>query len=109
MPNLDPKQRQYLKGLAHSLKPLFHVGKEGVTDALLRSIQSSFNSRELLKIKVLDAAPSGVEETGEAIAGGLERAEVVQVIGKTIVLYREHPERPKIRLPGKEPAVRGAV
>lgn len=101
MAKLNPKQRQYLKGLAHSLKPLFQIGKEGVTDAVLRSIESSFNSRELLKIKVLDAAPEGAEEAGERIAGRLEGVEIVQLIGKTIVLYRAHPERPEISLPGK--------
>ena len=50
MATLNPKQRQYLKGLAHSLKPIFQIGKEGITDGLLRSIEDSFNSRELLKV-----------------------------------------------------------
>ncbi|MFL6213604.1 MAG: ribosome assembly RNA-binding protein YhbY [Blastocatellia bacterium] len=99
MAQLNPKQRQFLKGLAHALKPLFQVGKEGVTHTVLRSIQSAFNSRELLKIKVLDAAPESSEASGEKIAASLDRVEVVQVIGKTVVLYRPHPEKPKIKLP----------
>jgi RNA-binding protein len=105
MAHLNPKQRQYLKGLAHSLKPLFQVGKEGVTDALLRSVEGAFNNRELLKVKVLDAAPGSAEASAEEIAAGLGTVEVVQVIGKTVVLYRPHPERPRIKLPeGKSPS-----
>jgi RNA-binding protein len=99
MANLNPKQRQFLKGLAHALKPLFHIGKEGVTDTVRQSIQNAFNNRELLKVKVLDAAPENAAASGEQIAAGLDRVEVVQVIGKTVVLYRPHPEKPKIKLP----------
>ena len=109
MATLNPKQRQYLKGLAHSLKPLFQVGKEGVTEALLHSIESAFSSRELLKVKVLDAAPEGADESGERVVSSLEDVELVQVIGKTIVLYRRHPENPRIKLPGKGPVAKGAV
>ncbi len=109
MSTLNPKQRQYLKGLAHSLKPIFQIGKEGVTDGLLRSIENSFNSRELLKVKVFDAAPESADESAEMISGRLEGVEIAQVIGKTIVLYRAHPEKPEIKLPGKGSAGENAV
>lgn len=109
MTTLTPRQRQYLKGLAHSLKPLLQVGKEGVTDSVLSTIEKSFNSRELMKVKVLDAAPESADESAEAMAGSLAGVEVVQVIGKTIVLYRRHPEKPEIKLPGKPPAAGEAV
>ena len=101
-----PKQRQYLKGLAHALKPLLQIGKEGVTDAALRSIAHALGRRELLKVKVLDAAPESAEESGARIARALEKVEVVQVIGKTVVLYRPHPEKPEIQLPERGPAAR---
>jgi RNA-binding protein len=106
---LNPKQRQYLKGLAHSLKPIFQVGKEGVTDTLLKSIENAFNNRELLKVKVLDASPQDADESVEAIASNLEGVEKVQVIGKTIVLYRRHPETPRIKLPDKEHSTKSGV
>ena len=109
MATLNPKQRQYLKGLAHSLKPIFQIGKDGVTGGLLRSIESSFNSRELLKVKALDAAPESADESAEIIATSLEGVEVVQVIGKTIVLYRPHPEKPEIKQPGEGTGGRAAV
>jgi RNA-binding protein len=109
MSTLNPKQRQYLKGLAHSLKPILQIGKEGVTETVLRSIESALSNRELLKLKVLDAAPEGADESGQAIASSLEGVELVQVIGKTIVLYRPHPEKPKIKLPTREAASNEAV
>lgn len=101
MTKLNPKQRQYLKGLAHSLKPILQIGRAGVTDTVLRSVENLFNNRELLKIKVPDSAPEDADDSAEKITGSLKGVELVQVIGKTIVLYRPHPEKPEIKLPGK--------
>lgn len=98
MSELSPKQRQYLKGLAHKLKPLLHVGKEGVTETVVRAVADAFNTRELLKIKILESAPDTARESGERIASGIPGAALVQVIGRTLVLYRRHPEKPEIRL-----------
>lgn len=70
-----------------------------MTPAALRSLEEAFNTRELAKVKVLETAPEGARETGEALARQLPNAQVVQVIGRTVVLYRPHPERPKIELP----------
>jgi RNA-binding protein len=74
------------------LKPLIHVGKEGITDACVRSIEQSFSTRDLLKVKVLEAAPQSARDTGDALAARLDRVHVVQVIGRTVVLYRPEPE-----------------
>ena len=101
MAALNPKQRQYLKGLAHALKPILHIGKDGLTEATLCTIESAFNNRELIKVKILDQAPESADDSGETIASRLKDVELVQVIGKTVVLYRRHPEKPKIELPGK--------
>jgi RNA-binding protein len=100
MEPLTTKQRRHLKALAHSLKPLLQVGKEGVGETTLRTVADAFNSRELFKIKVLDTSPLGAREAGELLAERLEGVHLVQVIGKTVVLYRPHPEKPEIRLPG---------
>ncbi len=99
MLTLNAKQRAHLKGLAHSLKPILHVGKEGVTDTAVDAVASAFNTRELLKLKVLDTAPESAKETGQALAGRVAGGHLVQVIGRTVVLYRPHPEKPAIRLP----------
>jgi RNA-binding protein len=99
MNTLNPKQRQYLKGLAHSLKPILQIGKAGITDTVLRSIENLFNSRELLKVRVPDSAPEDADTSAEKIVSRLQSVELVQVIGKTIILYRPHPDKPEIKLP----------
>lgn len=98
MEKLTPKQRAHLKSLAHSLKPILHIGKEGVTHAVLASITDAFHNRELVKVKVLESAPAEARELAETL-GDIENVHVVQVIGRTIVLYRRHPEKPEITLP----------
>ena len=97
---LTSKQRALLKALAHPLKPLWHIGKEGVTGTIMEGVREAFNTRELLKIKVLEAAPQSAKEVGEDLSWRLEGVELVQVIGRTIVLYRRHPSKPEIQLPG---------
>jgi len=99
MAELNSKQRAYLRSLAHHLKPIIQVGSDGVTDALLKTVEEAFNTRELLKLKVLEAAPEKPREVGDRIAAALEAVEVPQTIGRTVVLYRPHPEDPEIRLP----------
>jgi len=99
MATLNAKQRMKLKSLAHRLKPILHVGKEGVTDATLRTVESAFNTRELLKLKVQESAPDSANGCGEIISARLEGVHLVQVIGRTIILYRRHPEKPEIELP----------
>jgi RNA-binding protein len=95
---LTARQRSTLRSLAHPLKPMLHVGKEGVTDSFLETLETAFNTRELLKLKVLDSAPEEARESAAAIAARLDDVHVVQVIGRTVVLYRRHPTDAKIRL-----------
>jgi RNA-binding protein len=99
METLNAKQRAHLRALAHPLKPILHIGKEGVTEAAVTTIRTAFNRRELLKLKVLEAAPEEARETGEVLARRIEGAHLVQVIGRTVVLYRRHPEKPVIEFP----------
>ena len=97
---LTARQRAHLKSLAHALKPLFQIGKEGITDAVCETLETGFQTRELLKVKVLDTAPLEPRDAAESLAERLPGLEVVQVIGRTLVLYRRHPDSPQIRLPG---------
>ncbi|HVF89036.1 MAG TPA: ribosome assembly RNA-binding protein YhbY [Blastocatellia bacterium] len=99
MEKLNARQRAHLRALAHPLKPILHIGKEGVTDLVVDTIERAFNTRELLKLKVLEPAPEEARETADILAGRIEGAHAVQVIGRTVVLYRRHPERPKIEFP----------
>jgi RNA-binding protein len=96
---LKPRQRAHLKSLAHPLKPILQIGREGVTDAVAKTVYDAFHTRELLKVKVLESAPASARETGESLAGGIAGVHLVQVIGRTVVLYRRHPEKPDIKLP----------
>ena len=96
---ITPKQRAHLKSLAHHLKPVVFVGKEGITPHTVRSLEEAFNSRELLKIKVLQAAPMHVREGAAELAARIDGAVVVQTIGRVGVLYRRDQEKPEIVLP----------
>lgn len=96
---LNSKQRAHLRALAHHLKPILHVGSDGVTDAVTHSILEAFNTRELLKVKVLVNAPVDVDQAAAAIAARIPHAHVPQTIGRTLVLYRPSPDDPEIRLP----------
>lgn len=100
MEKLTPKQRAHLKSLAHPLKPILQIGKEGITHAVLQTITDAFRTRELIKVKVLEASPDDPQDAAQTLAEQLDQAHVVQVIGRTIVLYHRHPEEPEILLPG---------
>ncbi len=67
----------------------------------VRAVEEAFNTRELLKVKVQESAPESAKETGALLAGRAADVHLVHVIGKTVILYRRHPERPLIDLPEK--------
>ncbi len=95
---MTSKQRSYLKGLAMNIDPVFQIGKSSLTPEFTESISEVLEARELIKISVLKNC---VDEPNELAAMLAERthAEVVQVIGKKIVLYRESKTKKKIELP----------
>ena len=95
---MTSKQRSYLKGLAMTMDPIFQIGKSSVTPELTAAIAEALEARELIKITVL----KNCLDDGKSIAQVLAertRSEVVQVIGKKIVLYKPDKENPKIVLP----------
>ena len=95
---LTSKQRAYLRGLANGLDPILHMGKGGLSDAMIRQADDALTARELLKGKALETAPISAIETAQAIAEAVG-AEVVQVVGRTFVLYRRNETEPQIQLP----------
>lgn len=95
---LTGKQKRYLRSLAHHINPIFQVGKGGVNDQLIRHIEEAIETRELMKISILNNCDEDRYEIGEALASG-SGAELVQVIGKTIVLYKESVDHKEIELP----------
>lgn len=75
------------------------MGAEGVSEAFVRSLDEAFRTRELLKVKVLDTAPLEAKEVADALPERLPGAQVAQVIGRTVVVYRPFPDQPEIKLP----------
>ena len=92
--NLTNKQIKHLRGLGHKLPALVLIGQEGITADLLKAISTELANHELIKVKIgtnssvnkHDAALSIPKSTG---------SELVQLIGKTLLLYKANPERPK--------------
>jgi len=68
------------------------VGSEGVTPAFLQALSEAFHTRELLKVRVLEASDLSTGEAAEEIAGRVPEVEVVQKIGRVVALYRPFPE-----------------
>lgn len=95
---LTGKQKRYLRSLAHHLTPIFQVGKGGMNDQLVRHVEDAIEKRELMKISVLNNCLEDPREIGEELASR-SGSELVQVIGKTIVLYKESTDHKQIELP----------
>ena len=94
---LSHKQKQFLKGLAHQLKPIVQLGSNGLTEGVVAEIDNALNFHELIKVKV----PTDDREEKSLIMDAIVRetkSEKLQVIGHTLILYRPSEER-KIQLP----------
>lgn len=95
---LTGKQKSYLRSLAQTERALFQIGKDGLSDTLLETINNALRARKLVKISVLKTAPTDdLKELGFDL-GMMTKSEIVQIIGRTIVLYKKAKE-PKILLP----------
>ena len=95
---MTSKQRAYLKSLASNLNPIFQVGKSSLTPELTEAIGEAFNNNELIKIAVLKNCMDDPNEIAQTVAERTH-SQVVQVIGKKIVLYKPDKDKPKIVLP----------
>lgn len=95
--NLNKKQIQHLKGLAHSLKPVVLLGNNGLTEAVVAEIDFALNHHELIKVKI----PTDDRETKALIVEAICRETnslKIQVIGKTLIIFRQSDEK-KIAIP----------
>ncbi|MDD2968744.1 MAG: ribosome assembly RNA-binding protein YhbY [Lachnospiraceae bacterium] len=95
---MTSKQRAYLKSLANSIEPIFQVGKASLTPEVTEAVAEAFNTRELIKISVLKNCIDDPKEIASIISERTH-SEVVMVIGKKIVLYKESKDHKKIELP----------
>lgn len=95
---MTSKQRAYLKGLAMTMDPIFQVGKSSISPELTNSISEALEARELIKISILKNCLDEPREIA-SILSERTKSEVVQIIGKKIILYRESKDKKKIVLP----------
>ncbi len=98
---LTGKQTRYLRGMGHSLEPKVIVGREGISDNLLQSANDALSAHELIKIKLGQNCPLNKNDAAKQLAGQTG-ASLVQLIGKTILLYLANPKlkkKEKIRIP----------
>ena len=95
---MTSKQRAYLKSLAMTMDPIFQFGKSSLTPENTKAISEDLEARELIKINVLQNCADDANEIAQTLAKRT-RSEVVQVIGKKIVLYKESKNKKKIELP----------
>lgn len=95
---LTSKQRAFLRSRANTLEAIVHVGKGGFSETVRKQADDALTARELIKGKVLETAPQTPRELAEQLAEATN-AEVVQVVGRTFVLYRRNETEPQIVLP----------
>ena len=95
---LTSKQRSHLRGMASTINPIFQIGKASLTPEVIEGIREAIDKRELIKVSVLKNCFDDPREIAEVLAERT-RSEVVQVIGKKIVLYKPAKENSKIVLP----------
>ena len=94
---LNGKQKRYLRALAVNENAIFQIGKDGLSENLYQSVREALKTRELVKISVLKTCETDMNEIAVELCANTG-AELVQKIGKTIVLYKRSKER-KIILP----------
>lgn len=95
---MTSKQRAHLRSLASKIDAIFQVGKNGLNENLIKQLDDALEARELIKITVLENSPDTVREAAEEIAGNIN-AEVIQVMGNKITLFRQKKKDSRIELP----------
>ncbi|CUH92501.1 ribosome assembly RNA-binding protein YhbY [Herbinix luporum] len=95
---MTTKQRAYLKGLAMKIDPIYQIGKSALTPEITQGVAEALEARELIKINVLKNCIEDINVMAQTLAERT-RSEVVQVIGRKIVLYKESKDKKKIVLP----------
>jgi RNA-binding protein len=98
MPSGDLRRR--LRAAAHPLSPVVQIGKEGVTPAVVRQVTGALHDHELIKVKIAAESPEDRFAIAERLAGE-PGVQVVQIIGRVVVLYKRHPEEPAFEGAGK--------
>ncbi len=94
---LTSKQRAQLRGIANSIDTIVHIGKDGITDNLVKQANDALEAREIIKCKVQENSMLTAREACDQLSR-LTRSEQVQVIGTKFVLYRQHYDKSKRKI-----------
>lgn len=95
---ITSKQRAYLRSLATDLPAIMQIGKNGLTENMLKTFSDALEAKELIKLHVLENSGESPKELVNALAEALD-AEPVAAVGRKIVLYRASEKNPTIELP----------
>jgi len=98
---LSGKQTRHLRALGHHLEPVVQLGKKGLTDSAKDAVSAALVTHELVKVRVGTECPDAPADLAERLGPEL-KAEVAQRLGRTILLYRRNPKKPKIKLPAPD-------
>lgn len=97
-PPMTGKQRKYLRGLAHALRPAVQIGTRGLTETVLRQVDQALADHELIKVKLGGDSPIDRDEAAGVLCTRLG-CDLAGSIGHVVILYRADAENPRIRLP----------
>lgn len=95
---MNSKQRAFLRSLANNITSIFQVGKNGISENLVKQVDDALEARELIKLNVLETSPDDIEEVANSIAEKTNSV-LVQIMGNKITLYRARKKDSKIVLP----------
>ena len=95
---MNSKQRAFLRSLANNITSIFQVGKNGISENLIKQVDDALEARELIKLNVLETSPNDIEEVANSIAEKTNST-LVQIMGNKITLYRARKKDSKIVLP----------
>lgn len=94
---LNSRQRAQLRAMANEYETILQIGKAGVLDTTVKQVVDALEARELIKLKLLETCPTTVKETAEQLAQATN-SDVVQVIGRKFILYKESKNNKTIKL-----------
>ena len=100
---LTGKQRRHLRGLGHHLNVLVHIGQEGVTDGVIAATAQALHDHELVKVSIADERDA--RATAAALLAQQTESQIAQELGKTVLLFKQRKDKPRIKLDG-EPAAK---
>ncbi|KAA3619452.1 MAG: ribosome assembly RNA-binding protein YhbY [Calditrichaeota bacterium] len=98
MPDLTGKQKRFLRSLGNGIKSTVFVGHNGISESVISAAEDAFNTTELIKVRLQEGFTGDRNEAGHELAGKMG-AVAVQILGKTILLFKPSAENPEIKLP----------